>query len=156
MNGIEATHRLHSEQPAIKVLCLSMHAEARFVRAALDAGATGYLLKDSAYEELVRAIRAVVAGHVYLSPTIAGIVLEDFKASRSGSASTLFSILTEREREVLQLLAEGSATKEIAERLHISLKTVSTHREHIMEKLGIHSVAGLTKYAIREGLIDNA
>lgn len=152
MNGIEATREIATRQAEVQVLCLSMHAEPMFVRAALDAGASGYLVKECTLTELIRAIRAVAAGQVYLSPVIAGTVVEAMKAGRSEADNSAFSMLTARERGVLQLLAEGHSTKGIAARLHVSIKTVGTHREHIMGKLGIFSIAGLTKYAIREGL----
>ncbi|MDH3694025.1 MAG: response regulator transcription factor [Gammaproteobacteria bacterium] len=151
MNGIEATRRICSEIENVKVLSLSMHSENRFVLAALEAGASGYLLKDCASEELLLALRTIKSGQVYLSPAITRTALDGYK-SIDTQRPTVFSILTEREREVLQLLAEGFATKEIAERLDLSLKTIGTHREHLMEKLEIHTIAGLTKYAIREGL----
>ncbi len=152
MNGIEATRQITKRLPTVKVLSLSMHADKRFVLAVLEAGASGYLLKESALEELVRAIRAVEAGQTYLSPAIAGVVVEAYKADHPKTASSMFSLLTAREREVLQLIAEGRSTKEIAELLCVSVKTVSTHREHLMKKLNLYSIAGLTKYAIREGL----
>ena len=152
MNGIEATRQITKRLPEVKVLSLSMHADKRFVLAVLEAGASGYLLKESALEELVRAIRAVEAGQTYLSPAIAGFVVEAYKAAHPKTASSMFSLLTAREREVLQLIAEGRSTKEIAELLCVSVKTVSTHREHLMKKLNLYSIAGLTKYAIREGL----
>ncbi|MDJ0865761.1 MAG: response regulator transcription factor [Myxococcota bacterium] len=156
MNGMDATRQLVKRFPDTKVLCLSMHAESLFVEAALEAGAAGYLLKDCVLDELARAIRTVVSGRVYLSPAIAGTVVEALKTSRSETPASAFSILTDRERAVLQLLAEGFSTKEIAARLHLSVKTIGTHREHIMAKLDIRSVAGLTKYAIREGLTSTA
>ena len=152
MNGIEATRAITSKLSGVKVLCLSMHAERRFVAAALDAGASGYLLKDNSFEELVGAIRTVRRNQIYLCTRVAGTVVEAYRAQRLDGESSVFSMLTRREREVLQLLAEGRSTKEIAARLGLSFKTVGTHRSHIMEKLSIHSVAGLTKYAIREGL----
>jgi DNA-binding NarL/FixJ family response regulator len=151
MNGIEATRRIRAESPAVKVLCLSMHAEARFVTAMIEAGAAGYLPKDCDAEELMRAIRAVRAGQVYLSPAVAGAVVDGYRATTPAGDPDLAS-LTDREREVLQLIAEGLATKEIAERLNLSPKTVASHRENIMGKLEIRSVAGLTKFALRHGL----
>ncbi len=151
MNGIEAIRRICGELNNVKVLCLSMHSENRFVLAALEAGASGYLLKDCASEELLRALRTVKAGQLYLSPAIARTALDGYK-TRDIEKSSVFSLLTDREREVLQLLAEGYTTKEVATRLELSLKTVGTHREHLMAKLDIHTIAGLTKYAIREGL----
>ena len=152
LNGVEATRRIHTQLPEVRILCLSMHSESQFVSAMLEAGASGYLLKDCASEELVRAIHIVMAGQVYLSPGIGQVVVDHFKAGRAGASPSAFSILTERERTVLQLLAEGHTTKEIGQRLRLSAKTVATYREHIMEKLGIQNIAGLTKYAIQQGL----
>jgi DNA-binding NarL/FixJ family response regulator len=152
LNGIEATRRITSNQPHVKVLCLSSHSDPVMVEGMLEAGASGYLLKDYAMDELLRAIEVVMAGETYLSPRVAGGVVQSlFRGPRSSSGSML-SQLTEREREVLQLISEGHSNKEIAERLHLSPKTVGTHREHIMQKLDIHSIAGLTKYAIQQGL----
>lgn len=150
MNGIEATRRIVRELPDVKVICLSMHSEARFVEAALEAGAAGYLLKDCASEELLSAVETVSGGKTYISPSIASLVVTALRSRERHS--TAFTLLTQREREVLQLLAEGHSTKEIASHLGVSIKTVGTHREHIMQKLDIHSIAGLTKYAIGEGL----
>jgi DNA-binding NarL/FixJ family response regulator len=152
MNGIEATRRISAELPAVKVLCLSMHADRRFVLDVLEAGAVGYLLKECALEEVVRAIRAVVGNQTYLSPRIAGVVVEAYRAKKTETPVSRFSLLTAREREVLQLIAEGHSTQEMADRLHVSHKTVSTHRENLMRKLDVHTIAGLTKYAIRRGL----
>ncbi|HWE97171.1 MAG TPA: response regulator transcription factor [Tepidisphaeraceae bacterium] len=153
LNGIEATRRILSENPRCKVIGLSMHSDRRFLSEMLKAGATAYLLKDSAFEELASAIRAVVAGQVYLSPRIADAVVEGYlHGTGGGRQPSAFAVLTSREREVLQLVAEGQATKQIAASLHVSVKTVETHRRQIMEKLNLHSVAELTKYAIREGL----
>ena len=151
LSGVEATRQITSELPAVKVLCLSMHAERRYVSAVIEAGAAGYLLKDCALEELSRALRQVAAGGSYLSPAVAATVLDDYAAHLGGGAPEA-SPLSSREREVLQLLAEGRPTREIAERLHLSVKTVGSHRDRIMKKLGVHSIAGLTKYAIRHGL----
>jgi len=152
MNGVEACKRITAEQPKVKVLCLSMHADRRFVSAALDAGAAGYLLKDCALDELSRAVHTVVSGRVYVSPSVAGTLVEAYKQRGLRPDPSAFSQLSDREREVLQLIAEGHSSKEIAERLSVSVKTIGSHRERIMAKLDIHSVAGLTKYAIREGL----
>ena len=151
MNGIEATRQITAELPRVRILCLSMHASEQFVADAFEAGASGYLLKESPFEEMLTAIRAVIANQTYLSPAVARPILEGYRTLRSGHAS-LLSCLTGREREVLQLVAEGHSTKDIAGQLHLSIKTIDTHRRHIMEKLSIHSVAGLTKYAIRHGL----
>ena len=149
MSGIEATQLIKAERPDVKVLCLSMHADRGYVMGALDAGASGYVLKDGARNELVEAIQAVADDQVYLSPAIAGIVVD---AAKSSGATPALELLTDRERQIVHLLAGGERTKVIAERLHLSVKTVGTHRSHIMEKLDIHSIAELTKFAIREGL----
>ena len=151
LNGIEATSQIMARSSSVKVIALSMHSNKQFVVEILKSGALGYLLKDCAFEELASAIRAVVANQIYLSPKIANIIIKDY-VRHSTSESSVFSILTAREREVLQLLAEGKITKEIAYDLHLSIKTIETHRRTIMTKLDIHSVAELTKYAIREGL----
>ena len=153
LNGIEATRRIASRSPRVKVVALSMHSDRRFVAEMLKAGAAGYLLKDGAFEELVGAIRTVAAGRTYLSPRIADVVVEGYLRNNTTPAEpTAYARLSPREREVLQLLAEGKATKEAAAALHLSVKTVETHRRQIMEKLNMYSVAELTKYAIREGL----
>lgn len=152
MNGFEATRLSVAQRPQTKVLCLSMYADKRFVASALEAGAAGYLLKESAPEELVHAIRTVAEGGTYLSPAIAGPLVADYVARRAQDGGGKGAALTGRQREVLQLLAEGHSAKAIANRLGVSVKTVGTHREHLMRKLGIRSVAGLTKYAVREHL----
>jgi DNA-binding NarL/FixJ family response regulator len=152
MNGIEATRQIISEMPKVKVIALSMYADRRFVANMLKAGASGYLLKDCASEELVRAIRVVMAHKTFLSPGVADIVVKDYVQAPLGSEVSAFSVLSNREREVLQLMAEGRSTNQIAECLHVSVKTVETHRQQMMQKLKMHSVAELTKYAIREGL----
>lgn len=152
LNGIEITHQIANKAPGVKVLALSMHSEARFVVAMLAAGAAGYLLKDCAFEELAQGIRTVAANQTYLSPAIIDVVVKDYIHRSEGTDTTAFSVLTAREREVLQLLAEGKTTKEIALRLCLSVKTIETHRQQIMAKLNIQSIAKLTKYAIREGL----
>src|SRR3954453_19673191 len=161
LNGIEATRQIVNALPGVKVIALSMHSDRRFMSEMLRAGASGYLLKDAASEELIQAIRTVVSGNVYLSPQITDVVVDDYlrrlpdggalTPARSGGRGA-FTALTAREREVLQLMAEGKATKQIAMILHVSIKTVETHRRQLMEKLDLHSVAELTKYAIREGL----
>ena len=152
LNGIEAARQLVAERQDLKIVALSMHSERKFVMEMLKAGASAYLLKDCAFEELETAIRTVVKGKIYLSPAIAGVVIENFVRSAPRADKTVFSQLSDREREVLQLMAEGKSTKEIAVQLNLSIKTVETHRNNIMSKLDIHSVAELTKYAIREGL----
>jgi len=153
LNGIEATRKLVKTCPNIKVVALSGHANGEFVREMLKAGASAYVLKARAYEELVRAVREVMKGKKYLSPDIAqGVVDAYVEISSSMSANPAFVVLTDREREALQLIAEGKSTKEVADVLGVSVKTIETHRHNIMEKLHLHSVAELTKYAIREGL----
>jgi DNA-binding NarL/FixJ family response regulator len=152
LNGIEATRQILADHPGVKVIALSMHSDSLFVLNMLKAGASGYLLKDCALEELVKAIRTVVRQKTYLSPGVSDILLKDFPGTRSDSSSSAFSILTTRERQVLQLMAEGKSTNQIADNLCLSVKTVETHRQQVMHKLGIHSIAELTKYAIRQGL----
>ena len=151
LNGIEATRQITGELGS-KALCLSMHTETRVVAAALEAGASGYLVKDCELAELLRAVRAVTAGQTYLSPAIAGAVVDVLRKKRPIEEASARAVLTEREREVLQLLAEGWSSAEVASRLCISPKTVHTHRKHLEEKLHIRGIAGLTKYAVREGL----
>ena len=151
LNGIEATRQILALGDDVKVLALSMHADKRFVMGALSAGASGYVLKDCAFEELVQAIHTVAMNQTYLSPSIADIVVESYRHSQP-SPDQSFSVLTPREREVLQLLTEGTSIKDTASLLRVSTKTIETHRQHIMEKLHTHSVAELTKYAIREGM----
>ncbi len=152
LNGIDATRIITSGSNNTKVIALSMYSDKQFVQGMIQAGASGYLLKDCAFEELVSAIQAVIHGDTYLSPGIAGIVVRDYLNKLTTDRSSADTVLTTREREVLQLIAEGNSTKEIAARLSVSVKTVETHRRQIMEKLGIFSIAELTKYAIREGL----
>ena len=152
LNGVEATRQICVEAPRSKVLALSMHTESRFVLGILEAGASGYLLKDAAFEELTLAIKAVLKGQVYLRPAISGVVLSQSLARFNPNARSDRVQLSKREQEVLQLIAEGQSTKKIAATLHVSVKTVETHRKQIMDKLDIHSVAELTKYAVREGV----
>ena len=141
MSGIEATRLILTERPAVKVLCLSMHADRGFVMAALEAGASGYVLKDAAKKELLHAIRTVMKGQVYLSPGIAGMVVDAARSRDAASDGSNLGLLTAREREVLQLLAQGETTKLIANLLHLSVKTVGTHRRHVMDKLTIDNIA---------------
>jgi DNA-binding NarL/FixJ family response regulator len=152
LNGMEATRQIVAELPNVKVIALSMHSDNLFVSEMLKSGASGYLLKDCAFEELARAIHVVVEGKTYLSPAISGVVVDDYLHHLARTESTSSEVLTDREREVLQLIAEGNSTKQIALKLHISVKTVETHRRQIMSKLNIHTIAELTKYAIRQGL----
>jgi len=152
LNGIEAARKILNKNSRIKVIALSMHADRRFVLEFLKTGAQGYLLKDSAFDELVLAIRTVVKNRTYLSAQIADLVVREYVRGTDRADQSAFTLLTAREREVLQVMAEGKTTKQIAEKLGISIKTVETHRQQIMNKTGIDNVAGLTKYAIKEGL----
>jgi len=152
LNGIEATRQITAEFPDVKVIALSIHSKRRFVADMLSAGATGYILKECLFDELVQAIKAVAAGGRYLSPRITDVVVSDYVKRLSATTESPFEALKTREREVLQLVAEGKSTKQIALELHVSTKTIEANRRQIMEKLNIHSVAELTKYAVREGL----
>ncbi|MDD5130520.1 MAG: response regulator transcription factor [Candidatus Omnitrophica bacterium] len=152
LNGIGTTRKIIAKMPGVKVIALSAYSDRKFVFHMFKAGASGYLLKDCVFDELTCAIRAVVRNEIYISPRIANIVVKDFIHQSFKNDSLVFYALTDREREVLQLLAEGKATKQVAFLLKISPKTIETHRLNIMEKLNIHSVPELTKYAIREGL----
>ncbi len=152
LNGIEATRKIKSKNPNIEIIALSLHSDRRYVLGMIDAGASGYLLKECAFEELVRAINTVMAKKKYLSPGISDILIEEYVKKTTQDTPTIYSKLTPREREILQLIAEGKNTKEIARYLFISVKTVETHRRHIKKKLKVDSVAELTKIAIREGL----
>ena len=152
LNGIEATRQIVSDLPDIRIIALSMHSDRRFVAQMFKAGASGYLLKDCAFEELSRAVHSVLANQTYLSPEITGPVMEDYVRHLSRGDGSGFSVLTAREREIVQLLAEGNSARHVAESLHVSVKTIETHRQQIMTKLNLGSVAELIKYAIREGL----
>lgn len=151
LNGMDATRKIVSETPGVKVLALSMHQDRKYVTGMLEAGATGYLIKGCKFEELATAIRSVARKNVYLSPRIADMVLQGYL----GKSPKKFAepVLSSREREVLQLLAEGHSVKETAFKLGVSAKTVETHRRHIMEKLQISNSSEIVKYALREGLI---
>jgi RNA polymerase sigma factor (sigma-70 family) len=151
INGIDATRQIHQEVPAAKIIGLSMHRSGEFVVSILKAGASGFLLKTCVSDDLTRAIRDVMANKTYLGSETASVVAETYL--RRDGASTAADTLTPRQREVLQLYAEGLATKEIATRIGRSVKTIEMHRQHIMEKLQMHSLAELTKYAIRKGLV---
>ena len=152
LNGIDAARAIHSRLPGVKIIALSMHTEHRFVVDMMKAGAAGYLPKSCAFEELGHAIRSVHSGRTYLSPAITGPVLKDLLDRMASDEETETFVLSPRERQVLQLVAEGKSSKEIAADLHVSMNTVIRHRQHIMDKLDIHTVAELTRYAIREGL----
>ena len=153
LNGIEATQQITSHYPGTKIIALSMHAEKQFVTGILSAGASGYLTKNCSSDELVHAIRSVATNKKYLSPDIAGVVIAESLNQSPKTGPSASSILTMREREVLQLIVEGNTVKQIAARLYLSIKTIHTHRNQIMQKLNMHSTAELTKFAIREGLI---
>ena len=152
LNGLEATTRVTQDYPAVRVIILSMHADKEYVLKALRAGAAGYLLKDADITQLELAVRAVANGGTFLSPSISKQVIDDY-LQRVGSDSSVQQELTPRQRELLQLIAEGRTKQEIAQLLNISLKTVETHRDQMMERLGIHDVAGLVRYAIRTGIV---
>jgi two-component system response regulator NreC len=150
LNGIEATRRLFTNNPHIRVIALSMHKDSVYVREILRAGARGYLLKDSGADDLVKAVRAVAGGESYLSPAVSNAVLDDYRKH----VTNPIDLLTSREREVLQMLAEGKTNKEIAVVLNLSVYTVDAHRGRIMEKLNLHSINELVRFALRNGLID--
>ena len=152
LNGIDATRQIVAEFPGTKIIAFSMHTDHQFVMSALKAGVSGYLQKDSAFEELAQAIRTVAANQTYLCPKITGNVVKSYVEKLLADESAAPAFLTNREREVVQLYAEGLTTKQIADRLGLSVKTVETHRRNILEKLDITSIAELTKFAIREGL----
>lgn len=152
LNGIDTLRQLRSDGSATKTIILSMHADRQFVQEAFRAGARGYLLKDSGLDELVEGIRTVSSGGIYLSKSIAGVVIDDYVTLAESKYSDRDN-LTEREREILQSIAEGRSTKEIAARLCLSAKTVESHRKHIMDKLKLYSIAELTRYAIRAKII---
>jgi DNA-binding NarL/FixJ family response regulator len=152
LNGIDATRKIVERWQGIKVVALSIHSSRRFVTEMLKAGASGYILKECLFDELVKAMQTVLKGGIYLSPRITGVVVDDYVKRLSQEYQPEAPELTERQREVLQLLTEGKSTKQIALQLHVSAKTIESNRRNIMDKLEIHSVAELTKYAIREGL----
>ena len=153
LNGLEATRQIRQEIPGTRVLALSMHIDKRYVLGMLESGASGYLVKDASFDEVARALRAVAAGHVYLAPNVAGLVVEDLARRTPASDPTPAPTgLSPREREVLQLLAEGLSAPRIARQLHLSVKTVETHRRNILAKLELDTVADLVRYAIREGI----
>jgi len=153
MNGVDAIREIVARAPGVKVLALSMYSDRRFVVGALAAGASGYVLKDCAFEEVIRAVHVVEAGNVYLCSQVARIVVEaGLRGLSAGTDSLICGVLSPRERQTLQPIAEGKSTKEIASILGVSVKTVESHRLRIMHKLNIYSIAGLTRYAVREGL----
>jgi two-component system, NarL family, response regulator NreC len=152
LNGIDATRQVLQEVKGVKVIALSMHSDRQYVDGALRAGVSGYLLKDCAADELIQSIRAVLSDKICLSPMITGFLVNDYLQPAKEQVLADRNELSAREREVLQLIAEGRSTKAIADTLHISVKTVETHRKNIMEKADLHTVAELTKFAIRHGL----
>jgi len=152
LNGIEATLQILAGNASIKVIALSMNTERRMVSQMLNAGVSGYVLKDNAFEDLVRAIHIVAANSIYLSPKVSEIVIKDYVQRVPKEEFSLISLLTSKEREVLQLLTEGKKPKDIAVIHNMSLKTAEAHRQQIMTKLDIHSIAELTKFAVREGI----
>jgi two-component system response regulator NreC len=154
LNGLEATRQIRKRFPEVQVLILTVHTDQEYVLQILRAGASGYLVKQAAPTDLVQAIQAAHRGGIFLSPSISRKVIEEYVQQASTSAELdSYETLTDREREVLQLIAEGSSTRQIAELLHISVKTVETHRAHLMDKLELRSTAELTQYAIRKGVI---
>ena len=154
MNGIEATKRIHASMPDIKILALSMHADKRFIAEIIKAGASGYALKEGSSAEFIEAIHIVVSGETYLSPKVSSIVIKDYLRLLDQVVPSQAGRLSNREREVLKYLVRGDSSKAIANILHISKNTVDTHRRKIMDKLDCSNIAELTRYAIREGLID--
>lgn len=152
LNGIDATSAIMEEMPHCKIIVLSMHSDKRFIAGALQAGASGYLLKECAFKELNQALEAVRSGQTYLSPKIVGTVVHDYRYRLLSENKE--QTLTTKEREVLQLIAEGHSTREVADKLFVSVKAIEGRRRRIMEKLQINTVAGLVKYAIREGLTE--
>jgi len=153
LNGIDATRQIVKISPGVKVLALSMYSDKRFIKGMLKAGASGYMLKDSAFKELIDAIRVIVDNKTYISPSIASIVMNDYLENSPEKDGSTRSLLTSRELEVLQLLAEGKSTKQIALRLDLSIKTIESHRNKVMQKIDVSNIADLTKYALREGII---
>jgi DNA-binding NarL/FixJ family response regulator len=152
LNGLDATSRIVKESPATRVILLSMHANEEYLQQALQSGALGYLLKGAELAELELAIKTVSRGESYLTPAVAKYAIEAYREKSEGPTGPLAK-LSMRQREILQLIAEGHTTKDIAQRLNVSVKTVETHRAHLMERLEIHDVPGLVRFAVRVGLI---
>lgn len=152
INGMEATRKILSKNPAIRILALSMHTERIYVKGMLNAGASGYVVKSCSYNELLKALRTVLSGNTYLSPEITHLVVKDAINPVREQRANAFARLSAREQEVLQYIADGSTSKEMAERMNISAKTIDIHRNNLKKKLGIHTIAGLTKFAIAKGL----
>jgi DNA-binding NarL/FixJ family response regulator len=156
LNGLEATRQLHKALPGTRVLVLSAHSDDAYIEDATEAGAMGFLLKQTSAHEVCRAIREVDKGRTYFSPVISRRLSRQSEVNRTGRPNQKLAQLTTREMEVLQLIAEGKANKETAAELSIGIKTVEKHREHLMEKLDIHDTAGLTRYAISAGIIESS
>jgi len=154
LNGLEATRRVRAQDSATRVICLSMHGDQRSVVMALQAGASGFVLKDASYEELLGAVWEVAAGRIYLSPGLVGGLVDEIRDRKKVQVAVAGPELTAREREIVQLFAEDLSTQEIADRLKVSAKTVLTHRENVTHKLGVRGIAGMTRYALREGLTE--
>jgi two-component system, NarL family, response regulator NreC len=155
LNGLEATRQIVRRCPGVKVVVLTMHTNEEYVLQILRAGASGYVVKQAAPEELIAAIWAVHGGDSFLSPAVSRKVIDEYIRQTEGAGlADSFEQLTDREREVLQLIAEGGSTREIADTLHLSVKTVETHRSHLMQKVDARSTSDLTRYAIRKGVID--
>ena len=155
LNGIDATKQILNELSTVKIIALSMHAESHIVKAMLEAGASAFLIKDSIVEDLIKAIHSVLGGEMYLSPRAAKILVESSVRHSNRpheNKNSVFSQLSVRQREVLQLIVEGKSMKEIAEELHLSINTVNTHRRELMKNLNLNTLADLVKYAVREGL----
>jgi DNA-binding NarL/FixJ family response regulator len=152
LNGIDATARIVEDCPATRVVILSMHTSAAYVTAAVRAGALGYVVKDAAVDELSEALHAAALGRAFISPQVSGHLVQELRRPQD-TASQAWGVLSARQREVLQLIAEGHSTRDIGEQLHISPKTVETHRAELMRRLNIFDVAGLTRFALREGLV---
>lgn len=152
LNGVDATKKLISTYPDLKIMALSAHSDGAIVAKMIKAGASGYMLKESAFDELIEGLNTLLDGRTFLCNKISKVVFSDYVGMVTNPMAKSGDGLSSREREVLQLVAEGHTTKEIAEVLKLSTKTIDSHREHIMQKLGIRNIAGLTKYAIREGL----
>jgi DNA-binding NarL/FixJ family response regulator len=152
INGVDATRILHEELPQTKVLVLSMHAEKNYIKEALEAGAFGYLFKDCTYDQLIEAINTVYHGKKYLSDKITEVLIQDY-LNKDEEIHDNGAELSERESEILKLIAEGKSTREISDLLFISVKTVGTHKQHLLEKLKLNSTAGLIKYAIKKGIV---
>ncbi|MGB7060854.1 MAG: response regulator transcription factor [Candidatus Zixiibacteriota bacterium] len=155
LNGLEATRQIKKHLPSAKVIMVTMHKNEEYVLQSFQAGASGFILKEGAVEELVSAIRSINSDKSFLSPSISKTLIDAYmRKMETGKTETPFDLLTDREREVLQLIAEGYTNREVAKSLFISVKTVEAHRAHIMQKLNIHDIAKLVKYAIQKGLVD--